>query len=232
MRPQLSFSAACRPSRDRTGSPKPPPQGADRNSLLMLGVGGLAALAAVAAALAFTLGGGGGSSDARAALEAAGCTLSATPALPGDHTVTTPDGDVQASGTPIPPTSGPHYQVPVVYGSYDEPVNEAQLVHNLEHGGDRGAVREGRAGRDRSTAEVVRPGALPRNRARPVSGARRQDRARRLGDRERRRSRQGHGLPREVRGRSTTRRSSAFFDAYQFQGPERFPADTLLPGRS
>ena len=25
---------------------------------------------------------------------------------------------------------------------------------------------------------------------------------------------------------------SAFFDAYQFQGPERFPPDSLLPGRS
>ena len=25
---------------------------------------------------------------------------------------------------------------------------------------------------------------------------------------------------------------SAFFDAYQFKGPERFPPDALLPGRS
>ena len=25
---------------------------------------------------------------------------------------------------------------------------------------------------------------------------------------------------------------AAFFDAFQFQGPERFPADTLLPGRN
>ena len=25
---------------------------------------------------------------------------------------------------------------------------------------------------------------------------------------------------------------SAFFSAYQFQGPERFPPDSLLPGRS
>jgi hypothetical protein len=25
---------------------------------------------------------------------------------------------------------------------------------------------------------------------------------------------------------------AAFFDAYQFQGPERFPPDSLLPGRS
>ena len=31
----------------------------------------------------------------------------------------------------MPPTSGPHYAVPVVYGVYEEPVNEAQLVHNL-----------------------------------------------------------------------------------------------------
>jgi hypothetical protein len=25
---------------------------------------------------------------------------------------------------------------------------------------------------------------------------------------------------------------AAFLDAYQFQGPERFPADQLLPGRN
>ena len=102
---------------------------------------------------------------------------------------------------------------------------QAQLVHNLEHGGDRRAVREGRAGRDRSAAEVVRPGALPRNRARPLSGARRQDRTRRVGDREPVAADQGHGISREVHG---VRRAgfSAFFDAYQFQGPERFPADT------
>ena len=34
----------------------------------------------------------------------------------------------------VPPTSGPHYQVPAVWGVYTEPADQAQLVHNLEHG--------------------------------------------------------------------------------------------------
>ena len=33
-----------------------------------------------------------------------------------------------------PPTSGPHYEVPAVYGEYDTPLKPAQFVHNLEHG--------------------------------------------------------------------------------------------------
>ena len=38
-----------------------------------------------------------------------------------------------------PPTSGPHYppgsKAPAVWNLYDTPVDEAALVHNLEHGG-------------------------------------------------------------------------------------------------
>jgi uncharacterized protein DUF3105 len=38
-----------------------------------------------------------------------------------------------------PPTSGPHYppgsKAPAVWNIYDTPVDEAALVHNLEHGG-------------------------------------------------------------------------------------------------
>ena len=52
----------------------------------------------------------------------------------GVHSITTPDGSSDEWNTD-PPTTGPHYEVPVIWGSYDEPVNQAQLVHNLEHGG-------------------------------------------------------------------------------------------------
>ena len=34
----------------------------------------------------------------------------------------------------FPPTSGKHYAVPAIFDQYDAPVNEIQLVHNLEHG--------------------------------------------------------------------------------------------------
>jgi hypothetical protein len=34
----------------------------------------------------------------------------------------------------FPPTSGNHYAAPAIFDQYDAPVNELQLVHNLEHG--------------------------------------------------------------------------------------------------
>jgi Protein of unknown function (DUF3105) len=212
------------------GKPKPSPQRADRNRLLMLGVGGLAALAAVAAALAFTLGGGGGSSDARAALEAAGCTLSATPALPGNHTVTSPTGTSKQWNT-IPPTSGPHYAVPVVYGSYDEPVNEAQLVHNLEHGAI--AVQYGK---DVPAATVQQLKSFVQAHSRGTVLAPYPA----LGDKIALGAWVTESPSQPSKGTAYLAKCtafddaafSAFFDAYQFQGPERFPADTMLPGRS
>ena len=42
----------------------------------------------------------------------------------------------------------------------------------------------------------------------------------------------GNRLPREVHRAFDETAFDAFFDAYQFQGPERFPPDSLLPGRS
>jgi hypothetical protein len=34
-----------------------------------------------------------------------------------------------------PPTQGPHRIQPALWGVYDEPIEQARLVHNLEHGG-------------------------------------------------------------------------------------------------
>ena len=212
------------------GKPKPAPGGTDRRKLLLLGGGGIALLAVAAVALAFTLGGAGGAADARAALEGAGCTLSATPALPGVHSITTPTGTSPKWNT-VPPTSGPHFQVPVVYGVYDEPVNQAQLVHNLEHG----AV-EIQYGKDvpLPTVEQLRTFAQANSRGTvlapyPV-----------LGDRIALGAWVVHDPSKPAEGTAYLAKCatfdekafSAFLDAYQFQGPERYPADALLPGRS
>jgi hypothetical protein len=35
----------------------------------------------------------------------------------------------------FPPTSGPHYPQPLIFGEYTEPLEQIRLVHNLEHGG-------------------------------------------------------------------------------------------------
>jgi hypothetical protein len=50
------------------------------------------------------------------------------------HSITDPSKTSPEWNTD-PPTSGPHYAVPAVFGIYEEPIEMARLVHNLEHGG-------------------------------------------------------------------------------------------------
>ena len=101
---------------------------------LVIGVG------VIVAAVAF-VGGGGASTDIpalRTTLQNAGCTLQVAPTYAGypanSHSVTNPNGTSKLWNTD-PPTSGPHYAVPAVFGIYEEPIQLARLVHNLEHGG-------------------------------------------------------------------------------------------------
>jgi hypothetical protein len=174
--------------------------------------------------------GGGGSSDVAAALDAAGCTLVTKPALRGVHSITSPTGTSPLWNT-SPPTSGPHYEIPAIWGAYTEPVNMAQLVHNLEHGGI--YVLYGRRVPD-ATVERLRSFYDGHTRGTILAPLPT------LGDQI-------------ALGAWTTRSAddpadgtahlakcatfdetafAAFFDDFQFQGPERFPADTLLPGRN
>jgi hypothetical protein len=94
---------------------------------------GFAAVAALAG-----IGGGGGRSDdvqgLRSTLEDAGCTLQVAKALPGVHSITDPS-DTSPTWNTDPPTSGPHYAVPAIFGRYEEELEPARVVHNLEHGG-------------------------------------------------------------------------------------------------
>src|SRR5688572_26324301 len=108
------------------GKPKHPgpPKGTDRRFIAIAAAAGVAVVVA-GVALALANGGDDGPGDARAALEAAGCTLTSVDAIRGVHSITTPDGSSDEWNTD-PPTTGPHYEVPVIWGSYDEPVNQAQ----------------------------------------------------------------------------------------------------------
>lgn len=188
-------------------------------------------MAVALVALAFTVGGGsGGSGDARAALEQAGCTLNATPSLAGVHTVTTPSGTSPKWNT-VPPTSGPHYEIPVVYGIYDEPVYQAQLVHNLEHGAI--AVQYGE---DVPQATIDELKSFTQDHTRgtvlapyPALGDKIALGAWVVPDP----SKPDEGTAYLAKCTAFDEAAfSAFFSAYQFQGPERFPPDSLLPGRS
>ena len=94
-------------------------------------IGGAVALVAIVAAAAIlaTVVLGGGSADAT--LRDAGCTVVKKPAQGRQH-VAKVSKDFKYNT--FPPTSGPHNATPAIYDFYSEPVEQARLVHNLEHG--------------------------------------------------------------------------------------------------
>jgi hypothetical protein len=93
-------------------------------------------LGLVAVGALLGVGGGGGPSPAelRMKVEAAGCTFQVAPALAGAHSIDDPAGTSSRWNT-NPPTSGPHYGIAAIFGIYEDQLELARLVHNLEHGG-------------------------------------------------------------------------------------------------
>jgi hypothetical protein len=123
----------------RRSTPTDPSAAARKRRLLALIAGSaVAVLVAVLAIVVLGGGGGGGESGEKAALEDAGCTLQSFPALSNksDHS-DVPTLTTKPKWNSSPPTSGPHYGTPAVWGSYGdgEEVPLVQSTHNLEHGG-------------------------------------------------------------------------------------------------
>lgn len=204
-----------------------------KRRLLMLVAGALVILAAFAGAVALLgLGGGGSSPDeVRADLVAAGCTLQAVKAQPGQHSLP-PDGS--AKWNTDPPTSGPHYgfdqnqtQGTAIWGSYTEPLQPARVIHNLEHGGvyifygDKVAdpvVEQLRVFYDDHVkGTLLAP--YPKLGEQIALGA-------------------WVSEGEEAKGYLAKCPTfdegafSAFFNGFQFKGPERYPDSFLLPGQS
>jgi hypothetical protein len=115
----------------RSGPANPADAAKQRRLLYIVAASGLVALALVLGGV-FLLGGDDGEEIA-ATMETAGCELKAVPAQVGNHSAELDAADNPKWNTD-PPTSGPHYPVPAVYGEYDSPLKIAQVVHNLEHG--------------------------------------------------------------------------------------------------
>lgn len=213
-----------RPVRTPTSEPD------SRRTLLWIGIA--AGVVLVAGGLSLLLRGGDAEAppDARAALEAAGCTLSVTdaPDNASDHSdVASPD-DVSPEWATDPPTAGPHYGETAIYGAYDSPLQQARLVHNLEHG-----AAYVQFGKDVPEATVAELRAFyDRNRygtllaPYPPLGAQIA-----LGAWVDEGSGRGSGIQALCRT-FDAEAYQAFLAAYQFKGPERFSPTSMAPGRS
>jgi hypothetical protein len=118
------------------------PRDPQRVRLALVSVG--IVLALVAAGVGIALGvRGGDAGDASKELAAAGCAFHTVPSQvpykpPGDtgnpraHFLQLPKAFKYNT---FPPSQGPHYPGPLLFGIYDRPVSQFHLVHNLEHGG-------------------------------------------------------------------------------------------------
>lgn len=200
--------------------------------LLLYGAGAVVALAAVAAVFLVGFGGNDASPEkVRADLEASGCTLQAVKAQPGQHSL---GADDTSDWNTDPPTSGPHFGFDdagnlgtVIWGAYEEPLQLARVIHNLEHGGlyifygddvSDAAVAELRAFYDdHERGTLLAP--YPKLGDQIALGAWVSD-----GGEE-----TGYLATCSAFDDSAF---SAFLRGFQFKGPERFPASSLLPGNN
>lgn len=208
-----------------------------RTRTIAAAIAGVALGFVVVAVLLGLVGGSDGPDEAavRADLDAAGCTLQAVEAQSGKHSLT-PDGT--AKWNTDPPTSGAHFGFnpngsvgTVIWGAYDEPVQLARIVHNLEHGGvyifygddvtDEvvGQLRE--FYEDHQNGTVLAP--YPKLGAKIALGAWVTD------DETGSESTGGKGYLAKC-GRFDEAAFSSFFGNFQFNGPERFDPGDLQPG--
>lgn len=213
------------------------PGSTDDSNRRLIMIGGAAAIVVIAAVLGYllfgggssTVGGGVGAGEATQKLRDAGCTVTAVESLPsGDHSVLTPEGTSTKWNT-SPPTSGPHYAQPAIWGSFTEPLLQAQVVHNLEHGGV--FIQYGKDLPEATVAQLktfydahqngtlLAP--LPSLGSKIAMGAWTTKSA----------SDSDHGTAYLVKCTDFNEGAyAAFFAANQFEGPERFPESSLLPG--
>lgn len=215
--------------RQRAGSSN---EAGSRRRMLVIGaaIAGVAVGFVVVAALLGVVGGGGTDEQSiRSDLEAAGCTLQTAKAQEGQHSLA---ADGSSDWNTDPPTTGPHFGFnpdgslgTVIWGAYTEPIQLARLIHNLEHGGayilygedvPGDVVDELRGFYDRHrNGTVLAP--LPRLGNQIALGAWVAEGSDAKGYLAKCRSFDNEAF-------------SAFFDGFQFKGPERIPGTSLLPG--
>ena len=216
-------------------APRPQPGGEPRaGTTARLILYAVAALGFVALAVVFWLStrspgvDPAAAAQARVALQAAGCTLRIVkaPANASDHTqIETPDM-VSDDWRTDPPTAGPHFAETQVYGAYTDRLEQARVVHNLEHGAvaiqygpkvPRSTVASLRAFYDEHpNGTLLAP--YPPLGARVALGAWIAEGGGK-----------GQGVLALCPGFDRAA-YAAFLDAYQFKGPEAFSPGSMAPG--
>lgn len=116
--------------------------GDGRSPILIVGVVliVLATIAVAAAAISLIdFGGSSGGGDLKSALKAGSCTVKDFPTAKDEASAHLDPGDDKARQNvkwdSDPPTHGTHDPVPALWGIYDTEVDQAKLIHNMEHAG-------------------------------------------------------------------------------------------------
>ena len=207
--PPRRVQAPKRRETPRTGGPA----GVDRQRLILYGIAGsgVVLLAAVLLFLRFA----GGGTDVAQAMTQAGCTFESPPNQGRRHTSNLND---DAEHNSFPPTSGIHHDFPAIFGIYERPLNQLQVLHNLEHGGI--AIQYGSRVPDSAVNGIAR---FYREDANGMIAAP----LPRLGDKI--------ALTAWTHIATCTQFDEGAFttfrDAYRYKGPERFPREQLQPGQ-
>jgi hypothetical protein len=203
-----------------------------RTRLIVYAIAAAGVIGLVLVFAVIALGGGGDSSsgNAQAALTAAGCTLQNVPGVKNasDHSdVPTPTSKV--TWNTDPPSNGSHYGTTIIFGAYDEPLQQQLLVHNYEHGGvgiqygsqvSQETIQQLRDFYDKDPDGLVLAPypslgskiALTSWTAKPQEPGKK-----------------GTGHVAKCT-KFDEKAFNAFLDAYGFDGPEPFPRDALQPG--
>jgi len=205
-----------------------PAVAARRRRNLLYALGGAALLAGAIAVVA-VLASGGDAAETQV-LEDAGCTLQTFPGLDGTHLENL---NAKPKWNSNPPTSGPHYPGPAIWGEYDAPVRLIQSVHNLEHGGI--VIHYGSEVPEATVAQIrgfynEDPNGLivaPLPSLRPpntiaLSAWTASERAAGADDK-------GRGYLAKC-PQFDEKAFSTFVEEHRYKGPERFPPDLLKPG--
>jgi hypothetical protein len=119
----------------RTSTKSPAESAARRRQLLVASAGGgVVALVVVVGIVVFGSGGGANLATAATTIRNEGCTYKRYPALARTPHYNTLTPSPAPTWNSFPPTSGRHYFQPLIFNQYNQPVDEIQAVHNLEHG--------------------------------------------------------------------------------------------------